>query len=72
MSMNTFMNKHRLESLLSQARERSRKILIKQTTLDISVSAENRTNEVSVFDLFILPVIRWNPFLLYRYLCIYL
>jgi len=40
----------RLEVLLSQAHSRSRKILIKQTTLDISVSAENRTNEALKFD----------------------
>lgn len=38
----------RLEAALLLAKEKNRKTLIKQTTLDISISAENRKIEVRI------------------------
>lgn len=37
---------NRLEALLTLAKEKNRNTVIKQTTLDINISAETRTKEV--------------------------
>ena len=59
----------RLEAVLSLAKERNRNTLIKQTTLDIKISTENRTKEVRTIMTCIHPLTSHYYFLV---ICIFI